>query len=161
MIESPWCYSFWSMRKTEKKLLLLLPFYDSQANSGSTECYLNVLLNDNKILPQSIPSSLAKAVSITLTRDWTSRSFAKGIILVSLSYFLSFLFCFLTENMRENIWLLMRPLLVKDANQRMVYLWIQPKLRAVHRKISEYFLNWLLFYAGFTPSYKYLDMLTL
>lgn len=151
------------MRKTEKKLLLLLPFYDSQASIGSTGCYLHVLLNDNKILPHSIPSSLAKAVSITLARDRTSRSFAKGIILVSLSYFLSYFVFLLTENMRENIWLLMRSLLVKDANQRMVYLWIQPKLRIVPRTNFWIFsqLTFVLFNAALTLSYKYLDMPTL
>lgn len=78
------------MRKTEKKLLLLLPFSDSQASTGTTGCYLNVLLSDNKILPHSIPSSLAKAVSITLARDRTSLSVAKGMILLYLSYFLSY-----------------------------------------------------------------------
>lgn len=78
------------MRKTEKKLLLLLPFSDSQAGTGTTGCYLNVLLNDNKTLPHAIASSLAKAVSITLARDRTSLSVAKGMILLYLSYFLSY-----------------------------------------------------------------------
>lgn len=93
-IKSSWSYPSGSVRKTKKKLLLLLPFYDSQANTGSTGCYPNALLNDNKILLHSISSSLAKPVSITLTRDQTSHSFAKGVILLSPAYFLSFLFCF-------------------------------------------------------------------
>lgn len=78
------------MRKTKKILHLLFPFYDSQANSGSAGCHLNVLLDDNKIFPHSIPSPLAKAVSITLTRDRTSHSLTKGIILSSIFFLILF-----------------------------------------------------------------------
>lgn len=155
------------MRKTEKTLLLFLPFYDSQANAGSTGCYLNLLLSDNKILSHSIPSSLAKPVSITLARNLTSCSFPKGIILLSLSYIQSLLFIYLffwlrTWDRISNSWCgQFRSLLVEDANQRMAYIWIQPKLRTVFRANFWIFFSWLLFYAGLTPSCKYLDMLTL